>query len=225
MMIGSLLLPKLPASKSAPPFAVSCAGSPAATLTDAARTIAATTSRLRRIAVHRRVDVVEEPDVLRTDVHLHATPADVERPAVDGHDPGRGDQVVLAVVRGLVGDELEVVEVDGDAAAELERLHVAPLERHPALRAGEVRRTPAVLQEQRHLRLDHDDLVLLLEVARVLGGDLPDHPSLLHLHATEVLDALRDLGEEVLAELLERLDAAGSHVARHEVPDCSEGGA
>src|SRR5438093_979378 len=47
----------------------------------------------------------------------------------------------------------------------------------------------------------------------------------LHLHPAKILDALRDLGQEVAAELLERVRPMSDHVAGDQVSDAPEGGA
>src|SRR5919201_2890514 len=99
--MGSFRLPNEPASKSAPPPAGSRAGSAAATLPRTVPTSAATIrapSRPLRIPVHRRVNVLEQPHVLRAHLDLHAAAAHVEGAPVDGHVAGRGDQVAPPVV-------------------------------------------------------------------------------------------------------------------------------
>ena len=98
-------------------------------------------------------------------------------------------------------------------------------ERDPALGALQVRLAAVLLHEERHPRLEDHDLVLLLEELRVSRRDLPHHPAALHLDPAKILDALRDLGQEVPAELLERVGTMGDHVAGDQVPDASQGGA
>src|SRR5262249_47089534 len=101
--MGSFLFPNDPVSKSAPPLGGSRAGSAAATLTHTARMTTAPPpapgrSRRLRIAMHRGVDILEQPHVLRAHLDLHAAAAHVERAPVDGHIARRGDQVVRPVV-------------------------------------------------------------------------------------------------------------------------------
>src|SRR5690349_24422837 len=116
MWIGSLRLPKPPASRSPSPPPAGCA--PRAGARDASRTSATRSSsgRLRRtrILFDRRVHVLEQAHVLRTDVDLHAPPLHAECTSLHRHDAGRGDEVAGLVVGGLVGLELHVVEANGD---------------------------------------------------------------------------------------------------------------
>ena len=87
MVIGSFRLPNDPASKSVPPLGASFPGSAPARLASRVATTTATRVRSRRlgIAMHRRVDVAQQPHLLRADLHLHAATAHVEGAPVDGH--------------------------------------------------------------------------------------------------------------------------------------------
>src|SRR5438552_12814306 len=233
MTMGSFLLPSDPASNNAPPVAGSRPGSATAALARAAKTTAAAPpaarrrdpSRRPRIAMHPGVDVRQQAHVLRAHLDLHAVPAHVECAPVDGHVARRRDQVVRPIVGRLLGLELHVVELDSHVTAQRDRAHLVAFERDAALAALQVRLAALLLHEERHPRLEDDDLVLLLEELRVPRRDLPHHPPVLHLHPAKVLDTLRDLGQEVAAKLLERVHPMSDHVAGDQVSDDPEGGA
>src|SRR5262245_13829685 len=99
MWIGSLRLLKSPPSKNPSLFAGSAVTRPASG--PRSRNAAATASgRARRILHDRRVHVVEQPHVLRPDVHFHAVPLDRQRPAAERDAAGRGDEVTAPIVGG-----------------------------------------------------------------------------------------------------------------------------
>src|SRR5215468_6157194 len=101
MLIGSLRLPKSPPSKNPSLFAGSAITRPASG--PSSRSAAATASgRARRILLDRRVHVVEQPHVLRSDVDFHAVPLHRQRAAAQRHQAGSGDEVAAPIVGGLV---------------------------------------------------------------------------------------------------------------------------
>src|SRR5205809_7439888 len=213
MTMGSFLLPSDPASNSAPPLAGSRAGSAAAALASAVKTTAATPpparrrdpSRRPRIAMHPGVDVRQQAHVLRAHLDLHAVPAHVECAPADDHVARRRDQLVRPTVGCLLGLELHVVELDSHATAQRDRAHLVAFERDAALAALQMRLAALLLHEERHPRLEDDDLVLLLEELRVPRRDLPHHPPALPLHPANLLDTLPHPGQEVAADPLERV--------------------
>src|SRR6185295_4263090 len=171
MTTGSLRLPKSTPSNSPASFAGSGEGSPCTAVASAtANTNARRRSGGRRIFPYRRVDVVEQTHVLRADLDFHAASGELDRLPADGDQGRRGDHVALAIVGGLGGLELEIVEPHRHGPAEREGTELASVEGDPPFGAGHVSFALAILEKESHARLDHHDLAVLLEILRILGG-------------------------------------------------------
>src|SRR5262245_35073186 len=220
MMIGSLRLPNSPRSSGLPPLGAWAVGSPAArVVASAARPRAISSSRVGRIGAHDGVHVAQQAHMLRADLDLHAAPAEIELPAAHRHRTGRRDEVVGVIVGCLFRLHRQVVEPDRHLPDQRDRAELAAVDRQVTHAPGDVGLSVAALEEEGHLGLADDDLVPLLVELGVLGSHLPHGLAPLQLEATEVLDALRGLRQEVLPELAARVRPVGLDAARYQDPD------
>src|SRR5262249_12919543 len=131
--------------------ASAAASAPTATGTGvAASTARITSSRLRGIRAHRRVDFPQQAELLRSHADLHPRAVHLQGATADGHGTGGRDQIALAVVRGILRLEHQVVELHADAAAERDGLDVALVgEGELPLGTRDAARTIPVLQVER----------------------------------------------------------------------------
>ena len=148
----------------------------------------------------RRLDarryVLRETDTLLLHVEFHPVATNLKGRTLHLDRPASRDLVGRVVVRRLVGAQDVLGERHLDATLQIHRPDLPSGEMEGALVTLESE-DAAVLEVEVHRRVSHDDRAVLLPVLCVCGPHLPHLPAALFLDPVEILDVLRDAGQDL----------------------------